>query len=132
MALAVYLVRDVLLASSGSTAEQDGDVRVGYQPYQPVHLLCPRAFPAIELASVMHGRTEHFGDGFEQLVWLEGLAQVIDRTKLHGLHSVLHLTVIGHDKERDLAMLSVHPLQQGRTVAVRQAEVCQYEVDFFG
>jgi len=77
----------------------------------------------------MSGTAEYLPDGFQQPVRLDRLAQVIDRPQLHGFHRVLHLPVVGHDKERGGVEPLVHPFQQGGAVPVRQAEVCQDKVE---
>ena len=71
----------------------------------------------------MPGAAELLADGLQQPVRMDRLAEVVGRAQLHGLHRVLHLTVIGHDQERDRKAFPVHPPEQFRAVAVRQAEI---------
>ena len=128
-ALFVDLGSDMFLARARRAAEQDGHVGTGHRAYLPVHLTRLFTFTTIELRSVMPRTAEYFFNGLQQPFRLYRLAEVIDGPQLHGFHRILHLAVIGHDKERGRTVFPVHPFQQLRTVTVRQAQVGQDEVE---
>ena len=122
---------NVLLPRTRRSTKQDGHVGTGHRTYQPIHLTELFAFTAVEFCSAMMRTVEFFLYGFQKSVRPYRLAKVIGSPKLHGFHSILHLTVTGHDKERDGIIFSFHPLQQFHTAAVRQAQVCQNKVKLF-
>lgn len=63
------------------------------------------------------------------LARLYGLAEIVHGVQLHGFHSVLHLSVVRHDQERDGKAFLMRPAQQLRAVPVRQAQVGKDEVE---
>ena len=115
------LSSNMFLTRTRCSAKQDGHVGTGHRAYQPVHFTGLFTFTAVEFCAAMLRTAELFFYDFPKPVRLYRLAKVIGSPKLHGFHCILHLTVTGHDKERDGIMFSFHPLQQLHTAAVRQA-----------
>ena len=125
------LSSNMFLTRTRCSAKQDGHVGTGHRTYQPIHLTGLFTFTTVEFCAAMLRTAEFFFYDFPKPVRLYRLAKVIGSPKLHGFHCILHLTVTGHDKERDGIMFSLHPLQQLHTAAVRQAQVCQDKVELF-
>lgn len=113
----------MFLARTGCATDQDGDVGGRHQADPAVHLTRLVALSPVELRAVVTGTAELLADGFQQLVRLDGLAEIVDRSQAHGFHGVLHLTVVGHDQKRGGNVAVVHPPEQVRAVAVGQAEI---------
>ena len=126
----MYLGCSMFFPGAGSATEQDRNIGTRNHLYQAVYLMGFGAFTPVEVLFVVVF-IQYLRNQCQKLVRLYGLAQIVDGSQPHGCHRIFHLPVVGHNQERGGIILLVHPFEERGAVAVRQAQVCQYQVERF-